>query len=171
MRSHARRVLERVIFPAIYADATVKTILFVGVASYTSWYPTLFNTRPGLSFRTIDPDPQAVRFGARGRHRIGRVESLATEAASRGAYDLVIANGLFGFGTDTDEATVAVLDACHAVLQSGGRLLIGYSKPGTFDPDLVDPGRVRPSPIPGLAVDRYATMNENRHSFACFAKV
>ena len=167
----ARRVLEGAIFPAVYADPAVKTLLFVGVAPYTSWYPALFRTRPQLSFRTVDPDPEAARWGSRGRHRVTRIEFLACEAASQNAYDLVIANGLFGFGTDSDDAAVTVIDACHAVLKPGGRLLLGYSQPGTFDPNLVPAARFRPTPIPGLGVDRYLTRNENRHSFACFAKI
>ncbi len=90
---------------------------------------------------------------------------------ARDKYDLVIANGLFGFGTDSGEANAAVIDACHAVLKPGGRLLLGYSHPGTFDPGLVDLERFRPARISGLDVDRYLTQNENRHTFACFTKV
>jgi hypothetical protein len=167
----ARRILERVIFPAVYSDPTVNAILFVGVAHYTSWYPALFRTRPRLSFETIDPDPDAARWGAPRRHRIGRLESFAHENGSRNAYDLVIANGLFGFGTDSDEAAAAVIDACHVILKPSGRLLVGYSTPGTFDPDLVPVDRFQPALIPGLGAERYLTNNENRHSFACFAKV
>jgi hypothetical protein len=167
----ARRVLEQVILPAIYADSSIRTILFVGVGPYTKWYSTAFNLRPRLSFSTIDPDPQVARWGARGRHRVDRVEALASEAGSRDAYDLVLANGVFGFGIDSAEENAAMIDASHAVLHPGGILLVGYSLPGTFDPDLVDGRRFRPSPIPGLAADRYLTRNENRHSFACFAKV
>jgi hypothetical protein len=167
----ARRVLEQVIFPAIYTDTSVRTVLFVGVGPYTSWYPTVFRTRPHLTFSTVDSDPQAARWGVRGRHRVARLESLADEPGHRDAYDLVIANGLFGFGTDSEQANAAVVDACHAVLKPGGRLLIGYSEPGTFDPRLVDLARFQPTRVPGLRVERYLTRNENRHSFACFTKV
>ncbi len=110
-------MLERVIFPAIYADPDVGVVLFVGVSSYTSWYPSLFRTRPRLRFTTIDPDPDAARWGARGEHRVVRLEDLAAETGSRELYDLVIANGLFGFGTDSKQACAAVIDASHPVLE------------------------------------------------------
>ena len=156
--------------PAIYADPAFKSVLFVGVGPYTSWYPTLFRTRPHLSFITIDSNPAVAHWGAKGRHRISRLECLADESASRDAYDLVVANGLFGFGTDSDRENAAVVDACHAVLKPGGRLLIGYSEPGTFYQDHVDTRHFLPSRIPGLAVDRFEARSENRHRFACFTK-
>jgi hypothetical protein len=169
--SDARQVLERIIFPEVYADPSVKAILFVGVGPYTSWYPTVFRTRPHLTFATVDQDPGAARWGARGAHQIGRFESLADDQASRGAYDLVVANGLFGYGTDSHEDDAAVIGAAHAVLRRGGRLLLGYGDEGTFDPDLIDGARFRPSRIPGLATDRYLTKNQNRHTFRCFTRV
>lgn len=171
LRSDARFVLERVIFPEVYADPSVKSILFVGVGPYTSWYPTVFRTRPGLRFSTIDSDPQRARWGARRAHRVGWFESLADDKSSRGAYDLVLANGLFGFGTDSDEANAAVIDTAHVVLRPGGRLLVGYGDEGTFDPGLVDGDRFRPSRLPGLATNRHLTRNQNRHTFSCFSKV
>jgi SAM-dependent methyltransferase len=169
--SDARHVLERIIFPEVYTDPSVRSILFIGVGPYTSWYPTVFRTRPGLSFSTIDEDPRVARWGAREAHRIGRFESLADDGASRGAYDLVVANGLFGYGTDSDEANAAVIEAAHVVLRPGGRLLIGYGDEGRFDPDLIDCERFRPGRIPGLAADRHLTKNQNRHTFHCFSRV
>jgi hypothetical protein len=80
-RSDARHVLERVIFPESYTDPTVKTGLFVGVDPYTSWYPTVFRTRPGLSFSPIDSDLQAARWGARRVHRVG---ACSSDTATRG---------------------------------------------------------------------------------------
>lgn len=171
MSGDARHILEHDIFAAIYADPAVHTILFVGVGPYTSWYPALFRTRPNLDFATVDADPQVARWGARGGHRIARLETLADESEHRCAYDLVIANGLFGFGTDSDQANASVVDACHGVLTPGGRLLVGYSEPGTFDPRLVDRARFRPAMVPGLPTELYVTANANRHAFACFMKL
>jgi hypothetical protein len=59
----ARRVLEQVIFPAIYTDTSVRTVLFVGVGPYTSWYPTVFRTRPHLTFPPSTPT-RRLRAGA-----------------------------------------------------------------------------------------------------------
>jgi hypothetical protein len=82
-----------------------------------------------------------------------------------------VANGVIGYGTDSDEANTAVIDASHVVLKTGGRLILGYGDVGTFDPGAVARDRFRPTRIPGLAAEHYLTRNENRHSFACFAKV
>ena len=87
--SDARRVLERVIFPALYADPGVKAILFVGVAPCTSWYPTVFRTRPGLDVLDNRLGSGCRALGRQRAHRVARFESLASDEGSQGAPDVV----------------------------------------------------------------------------------
>src|SRR3954447_24649491 len=75
----AREVLENTILPAIYESPGLRRVMFVGVAPYTGWYPSMFALRPGLRFSTADPDPGARAFGARRHHVVGRFEELVDE--------------------------------------------------------------------------------------------
>src|SRR4051794_22715108 len=65
MKTDDRTVLEERIFPALYRNPRVGRVLFVGVSRFTSWYPYLFLTRPGIRFETADPSPDARAYGAR----------------------------------------------------------------------------------------------------------
>ena len=171
LRSDARRTLEQVILPALCTDQRIREVLFVGVAQYTSWYSTLFGLRRGLTFSTIDPDPAVQRWGAKGHHRVDQFETLASDISSREKYDAVVANGLFGYGTDTTEAAASVLKTAHMVLRKNGLLLVGFSDEGTFDLTLVDPAHFEAETIPGLSSHVHVSKNRNHHSFACFKKV
>jgi hypothetical protein len=146
-------------------------VLFIGVARYTSWYPTVFGIRRGLTFSTIDPDPDVKKWGARGRHRVAHFETLANDPSSREKYDAVVANGLFGYGTDTTDAAVSVLDSARIVLKPNGLLLIGFSDEGNFDPTLVDPVAFTADTIPGLSTQLFVSGNRNNHSFVCFRRL
>jgi hypothetical protein len=167
----ARDLLEDVILRAIYAEPAVRHVLFVGVAAYTAWYPRAFATRPRLTFVTVDPTPAERRHGSRKHHVVGRVEELADEPVYRDAFDVIVLNGLFGYGTDSRNQDRAVLDAAHALLAPSGRAVLGYGNEGSFTPDLVDPVRFEPYPVPGLGRPQHPAGSDNHHVFACFAKV
>ena len=171
LRSDARRTLEQLILPALCTDQRIRGVLFIGVARYTSWYSTLFGLRRGLTFSTIDPDPAVERWGAKGHHRVDQFESLASDNSSREKYDAVVANGLFGYGTNTTEAAANVLNTAHIVLRKDGLLLVGFSDEGTFDLTLVDPAHFEAETIPGLSSHVHVSKNRNHHSFACFKKL
>jgi hypothetical protein len=163
-----RAVLEERIFPALYRDPRVRRVLFVGVSRFTRWYPNLFSTRPGFRFETADPSPDARAHGARNAHWPCRFENLVSDSATLSSYDVLIMNGVFGYGTS--DAPPA-LEAARLLLSPAGLLLLGYrDQPATVDVDLADVrvAGFEPTVIPGLATSLLRTAHDNGHTFAAF---
>jgi hypothetical protein len=172
-------VLERVVFPELMADRTCKAVLFVGCDWYTRWYPTLFDWCSDVVFATVERDPAKARFGSRRHHTIGSLDELEWASAS---CDLVILNGVFGFGIDSPADKARALETAHRLLTPGGRLLIGYNDADEvldgeivrdrcrYDARAVDPARFAPCRIPGLPCADYLTRTPNRHRYVCLAK-
>jgi hypothetical protein len=170
LASPDRLLLEETIFPAIYRDRSVRRILFVGVSEFTSWYPTLFRTRAGLSFETADPREDAASFGARGAHWQSRFEEIPRPDPP---YDVIILNGTFEYGTDSAEEKLASVTAAWEMLRPGGLALIGYrDRQPAPDIDLETVGSVgfRPAAIPGMAVAKHRTDHPNGHTYAGFER-
>ena len=168
LKTDDRAVLEERIFPALYRDPRVRRVLFVGVSRFTSWYPYLFTTRPRMRFETADPSPDARGYGARNAHWACRFEELATHTEALSSYDVLILNGVFGYGTSNG---AAAFDAARALLNPAGLLLLGYrDQPPTVDIDLADVGEAgfEPTAIPGLAASLFRTAHGNGHTFAAF---
>src|SRR4051794_16630133 len=123
LKTDDRAVLEERIFPALYRDPQVRRLLFVGVSRFTRWYPKLFTTRPGTRFETVDPSPDARVHGSRTAHWPCRFETLASRGEVLSSYDVLIMNGVFGYGTSD---APAALEAARALLQPAGLLVLGY---------------------------------------------
>jgi hypothetical protein len=111
-----RETLEQVIMPAYAARSDIKTVLFVGCAWYTRHYEKML---PGRVYWTIDPDPWKKRFGAR-RHIIAGLESLDAHIAPA-SLDLIICNGVFGWGLDDRAACERAFEGCFNALRPRGR--------------------------------------------------
>lgn len=169
-----RRLLERVVFRAVFVDPRTRAVLFVGCAGYTAWYPAMFRLRPGLRFATVDPDPSAAIYGSPGDHRVERFQSLLGEPGEHDRYDVVFLNGVFGYGVDVEADQRLALDTAHAVLRRGGRMVIGFGET-EIDPsrtlELVDATRFVAAQVPGLEVARPATAGRSEPSFACYVKI
>jgi SAM-dependent methyltransferase len=127
-----RRYLRRAIFPAL-ARRSPRRLLFVGVRGYTARYAASFEAA-GVEYWTCDIDPDAGPHGAPGRHRRADVCRL-DETFSRGFFDCVVMNGVFGWGVDNPEDMNRALGSAHAVLAPGGLLLLGWNGDRSADPD------------------------------------
>lgn len=174
MLTDDRLVLERIIFREIYTSGNYSNILFVGCSPFTRWYPTIFDTCPKITFSTVDPDLQKLPDGSKTHHRVARFESLITLPETHEFYDLVILNGVFGYGIDSLEDKLAALKTTHAILKPRGRVLIGYrdlENEPDLDLTLIDPDQFDRAAIPAFTCSRYLTKSENRHTFACFVKL
>ncbi len=174
MPTHDRIVLEQIIFREIFICGRYHNILFVGVSQFTSWYPSLFRPWSRITFWTIDPDLQKQLYGSKTHHLVARFETLVSLHEAYGLYDLVIVNGVFNYGIDTPDNQVAALNTAHAILKSGGKLLIGYRAfEGKPDLDLASVNREKFTEglIPGLTCWHYLTKSNNCHTFVCFVKL
>jgi SAM-dependent methyltransferase len=119
-----RRLLEERVLPGYAADPGLKTLLFVGCDWYTKDYAELF--APARErFRTVDIDPAKARFGAPG-HVVAPMQEIERHHAP-GSVDVVVANGVYGWGIDDREGLRAALGAARTVLRPGGHLVLGWN--------------------------------------------
>jgi len=137
-RSADRQLLEEFILPTFSLDRSIRRVLFCGCARYTQAYEGLF---PHSEYWTLDPSPRRQRFGSK-LHVVDRLEALNRHAV--GPFDLIICNGVLGWGINDPEQAEAAIRAAHAALASCGRLLLGWN-------DVAPRNRVRPEHITALA--------------------
>lgn len=107
-------------------------ILFVGCRRYTASYPKILEGY-GAKCWTIDIDPAAARWGAKGRHTVADVRYIARHFSPE-FFDTVVLSGVFGFGVDTDLLQNTVLVAVDAVLKRDGLLVLGWNTDRSRDP-------------------------------------
>lgn len=127
-----RRLLRDEILPVLAADASNQRILSVGVAWYTKDYAKSFSSK---SFTTLDLDPARASFGG-APHVVGDVRDLERHFHAFDPFDVILLNGVIGYGLDRADDVDRALRACAACLRSNGTLVIGVNeeKPTHVDP-------------------------------------
>jgi len=169
MRTRDRDTLEQVILPSYARRSDIKSVLFVGCAWYTHHYEKLL---PGRVYRTIDPDPWKKRFGSR-LHVVAGLESLEAHVAP-GSLDLIVCNGVFGWGLDDRGDCERAFDACFAALRPAGELIIGWNDVLEHRPldlaSLRSLARFRPLTFAPLGSAQYLANPENQHVYNFYAK-
>lgn len=167
-----RRVLERTILPGYLADPFVKTVLFVGCDGYTVHYERLYFSMH--EYWTLEPDPKLRHYGAKRRHVIGRLEELATHFSER-YFDLIICNGVYGWGLNTAEQCEAAFAQCHNCLKTGGHLLIGWNDVPTRRgcvplADVASLAQFDKFRFPPLGTWKYVTETPYRHTYEFYRR-
>lgn len=169
LRSDDRHVLEKIIFPWISANGQFKRMLFVGCDWYTAYYHRLF---PKGEFWTMDFDPTKVRYGAQ-RHKVGAVQDVA-ELFPAGNFDVVICNGVLGWGLNEISDIEAAFTAMHQVLVPSGLLVLGWNdvpKYTPVEPDRIKSlGRFNKFEFPPLKSARFLTESGSRHTYSFYRK-
>jgi SAM-dependent methyltransferase len=164
-----RRLLEDRILPACAGRAGLRRVLFVGTAAYAQRYEAFF---AGLEYWTIDPSPRRRRWGAR-RHVVDRLEHIGQHLPPH-CLDLIVCNGVLGWGLNRRADAEAAFDACHTVLRDGGELVVGWN-------DVWPRNRVLPASLRALARFERAALPgfdapvlridaPHRHVFECYRK-
>lgn len=162
-----RRLLGRVILPYFSGRPEFHRVLFVGCAWYTRGYESLFR---GRDYWTLDADPAKSRWGARS-HIVDSLAAIRGHFAP-GSLDLVICNGVFGWGLDRKEEVEAAFSGCHACLRNGGVLVLGWNDVPAHRPfpleqceslRLFDPHRFTP-----LDSCCHRTGTRNRHTYSFY---
>lgn len=170
-RTEDRRVLEQVIFPYYTARSDIYSVLFVGCDWYTSHYEKAFFR--AHDFWTIEPFEGARKFGSRRQHIVASWERLDAHF-EEGYFDLIIANGVYGFGLDTREQCEAAFATSYSRLRKGGHLVFGWND--TPDrtpvplPEIASLGRFTPWTFPAFASSRYLTDTPHRHVYDFYLK-
>ena len=169
-RTRDRALLERHILPACARRSDVRRVLFVGCARYTQHYERIFSH---AEYWTIDPLPKNRRWGAR-RHIRDRLERLDRHVAP-GHFDLIVCNGVLGWGLNRREDAETAFAACHRALRTGGELILGWNE--VFPHSAVRPEtigtlrRFARSAIHGLGGPAVRIDVPHRHVFEFYRKV
>lgn len=170
LRTEDRRVLERVIFRHYASRPEVRSVLFVGCQWYTRHYgPTYFGQH---DFWTIEPSEEARKHGAR-QHVIAPLERLDAFFPER-YFDLIVCNGVFGYGLDTREQCEAAFDHCYTRLAEGGHFVFGWDDVPERRPipleSIESLRRFRRVSFPPLGTQSYLTDTSYRHIYEFYAR-
>jgi SAM-dependent methyltransferase len=164
-----RRILTTVIFPWFVADPGVAKILFVGCKWHTQGYNETFRAK---EYWTIEIDPARSRYGAE-RHVVDSVANVR-DHFDDGAFDLVICNGVFGWGLDGVDEVERAFEGCHAILKTGGVFMLGWNDIPSHRPfplERIDALKLfSDHHFPPLGGSRYLTRNRNRHTYNFYRK-
>jgi hypothetical protein len=164
-----RRVLERVVMPWFAARDDMVRVLFVGCDWYTRSYARLF---AGREYWTLDRDPGRARYGS-ARHVTDTLANAGRHLPA-GGLDLILCNGVIGWGLDERDAMEASLAVCHELLRPGGVLMLGWNDVKERKPELVTESiRLRqfsPWVFPPFGSARFLTPTANRHTFSFYER-
>ena len=107
--------------------------LFIGLDKHNWHYPRLL----AVDFHSIDIDAERAVYASAGLHTVGDAAEL-THHYGLNSFDVIIANGLIGFGIDTQPDVEWLFFQCHSVLKQGGLLVLGYNETGQRAPFAID---------------------------------
>jgi hypothetical protein len=165
-----RRVLEQIIFQHYRRDPRIKTVLFVGCAAYTAHYRRSYF--PAHDYWTVDPDPTRRKFGA-SQHITARLEQLGRFFPG-GFFNLIICNGVYGWGLNDLEDCEAAMLQCYACLADAGHLLLGWNDVPERDPvplsRVSNLARFTPYSLPAFGARQYLTDTPYRHTYNFYQK-
>ena len=126
-----RQYLEQEILPHL-AATNPSRVMFVGCESYTRGYGDIF-IRSHIEYWTCDINPKASVFGAGKNHITCDVQMLHTHFDEH-YFDIVLLNGVFGYGVNDRTAMENTVSSIHRILQTNGILLIGWNQELVTDP-------------------------------------
>lgn len=126
-----RKYFENDILPCL-SSANFSKVLFVGCKRYTRKYRNWF-LDSDTEYWTTDIKPEAAAWGENHRHVICDVQELDAHFRLR-AFDVVLLNGVFGYGVDDEVTMNRSLVAIHRVLKPSGILMVGWDRGLTPDP-------------------------------------
>ena len=165
-----RRVLEGIIFQHYRRDPGIRTVLFVGCESYTAHYQRRYFA--AHDYWTIDPDQTRRQFGAK-QHIVTRLEDLGRHFPGS-FFNLIVCNGVYGWGLNAREDCERALSQCHACLADGGYLLFGWSDVPSRNPAPLDQVRnfeqFAPYAFPAFGASRFVTDTPLRHTYHFYQK-
>jgi hypothetical protein len=170
LNTEDRRVLEQVIFPYFLQRDDYKDVLFVGCHWYTKGYNTRFEEKK--NYWTIEPSPSRQRYGTK-QHISDTLQNLSNHF-SKGALDLILCNGVIGYGLDAKPDAEQAFRASYDCLRKGGVLVLGWAdidKRRPFHPDECQSlRRLRPFLFPPLATPKYVTDTVSRVTYNFYVK-
>ncbi len=127
---------------------------------------------PGRGYPTIDPDPWKRRFGGR-RHIVAGLEEPRAHVAPD-SLDLIVCNGVFGWGLDDRADCERAFEGCFAALRTAGELVIGWNDVSEHRPlelaSLASLARFRALRFEALGASQCLANAENGHVYNFYIK-
>jgi SAM-dependent methyltransferase len=164
-----RQVLERLVMPFFAADPRFARVLFVGCDWYTKHYEKTF---AGREYWTLEKDASRARYGA-ARHVTDSLEHLSRHFAP-GSLDLILCNGVLGWGLNELAEAERSFEACFACLRPGGVLVLGWNDVAHKRPFPLEEcqalKRYAPFALPPLGASRHRVPGRLRHTFDFLAR-
>lgn len=164
-----RIVLEHQIFKHYAANPEIRNILFVGCDADTAGYQTHFKDR---RYVTLEPNVDNRSFGAT-EHIVGTMENMGSHIPA-GSLDLILCNGVFGWGLDEKENCEKAFAAAHVALKPSGQLVIGWNDVPRRCPfpleSITSLSRFRKFDFPLFGSYRYLTDTVYRHVYDFYMK-
>jgi len=162
-------MLETAILPYYAEQPEVGIILFIGCNWYTRGYRLLFR---GREYWTLDIDPAMSRYGSE-LHIVDSVANIETHF-HRNKFDLIICNGVFGWGLDEKSEVERAFRGCHDCLCPDGTFILGWNDLPERTPFPLEESEslklFRRKSFPPLGVSRFSTFSENRHIYDFYVK-
>jgi hypothetical protein len=169
LRNEDRRVLEQIIFPYFLNDRKCRDVLFVGCDWYTAGYSAWFEDK---NYWTIEIDPTLRKFGAK-QHIVDSLQNLSRHFP-RGALDLIVCNGVYGWGLNERAEIEAAFTACYECLREDGVLVIGWDDVAHLNPCPLSTWQClqdfRPFVFPPLHTAEFVTATAHRHVYSFFRR-
>ena len=169
LNSPDRQILEEIIFPELYKEGKNLKILFVGCEWYTAHYKDFFKHQ---EFWTMDFNKSVARFGS-ANHVIDKLENLDHHFADNN-FDIIICNGILGFGTDDPINANIVFQKCFSALKTNGLFLLGWNRNDQTEAN--DPRNIKslnkfePTIFEALKTNRYYVSGGSSHVFDFYLK-
>jgi hypothetical protein len=157
-----RQYLTRTILPGL-AALKPKRVLFVGCRKYTKPYEDFFR---GSEYWTLEIDPIHSKWGAP-LHKMGDVRH-ADDLFPKDHFDLILFNGILGFGINSDADMDQAIVALRRVMRPNGILLVGWNDGLSSDPltrPVLQAGFVH-EPLDGIPAR--TTFADSEHIFDLF---
>jgi SAM-dependent methyltransferase len=169
VQTECRKTLECTILPYFSENDAFRRILFVGCATYTWHYKRLFTKK---EYWTIDPVTRRAVFGAK-KHIVGTLRQM-TQYVGKEYFDLIICNGILGFGLDNLQDVEASFKTCHYCLRPGGILIVGWNDIPERAPRKLEEYKIlrnfQPYVFSPLGTTKYLTKTKWRHTYNFYIK-
>jgi hypothetical protein len=165
-----RLILEDIIIPYFNRLPEFHKILFVGCDWYTNPYKKLFKSK---EYWTIEVDERQKKYGSE-RHIVDSLNSLS-KYIEPGYFDLIIYNGVFGYGINTKEDTEESFRQCLLALREEGILIFGWNDVPEYKPfpvmECENLNKFKPYLFVPLSTSQYLTPNTpRRHTYNFYIK-
>jgi hypothetical protein len=167
--SHDRSILQEVILPELSNTIAYQKILFVGCSAYTQWYKEIFNTK---EYWTIDSKNVKRKYGSE-RHIVDSIVNIGKYVA-KDYFDVIIMNGVIGFGLNRMSEIEDAIEACYDVLARRGILLLGWNDTARRTPTDLRAiralSRFREYYFEPLQTRHFRAEGAYRHTFSFYSK-